>query len=93
MAAHLNVAHCCAYLKSESRLLRLVPDKYLSEVAIEAAKYIESYPAAKHNHVKLYLRRWLRQSSLPWWVVLLIKAGLEILVSLLLNYLKPVRFD
>jgi len=71
----------------------MIPDRYLSEVVMEAAKYIESYPAAKHNHVKLYLRRWLRHSALQWWVVLLIKVALEILVTLLLKYLKPVRFD
>jgi len=91
--AYFNIPACCRFLKSESRILRLVPDKHLSEVVQETASYIRSNPAAKHHHIRIYIRRWLKRSTLPWWVVILIKLALDVLISLLLKYLKPVSLD
>jgi hypothetical protein len=90
---YFNIPACCKFLKCESRILRLVPDKYLSEAVLETASYIRSNPAAKHHHIRIHMRRWLKRSTLPWWVVVLIKLALDVLISLLLKYLKPVSID
>lgn len=85
------VAWCCDRSRNY-RLARLVPEYYRRRVFRQGYWFLRVENTRNPESIKKYLRVWVGfQSSWPWWVVLLVKIALDILVRILLEWLSVNR--